>query len=68
MLMFTYTAWDSLQAIARQFDADIVSVPDEAIALAPRESRPVACATVRGIARRLRSGLMNLQVTSRRRA
>jgi hypothetical protein len=66
--MFAYTAWDSLQVIARQFDADIVSAPDESIALAPRGSRTVACATVRGIARRLLSGLTNLPGTSSRRA
>ena len=66
--MFAYTAWDSLQAIAHLYDADLVSVPDEPIALAPRASRPVACATVRGFARRLRARLTNLQFTSGRRA
>lgn len=66
--MFAYTAWDSLQAIAQQYDADLVSVPDGRIALAPRGYRPVSCATVRGIARRLRDSFANLQSTSVRRA
>ena len=66
--MFAYTAWDSLQAIAHQYDADLVSVPDGPIALAPRGYRPVSCATVRGIARRLWARLANLQFTSVRRA
>ncbi len=57
MLMIAYTAWDSLQAIAQQYDADLVLTPGERLGLTRRRDRSVPRATMRRLGKRLRSGL-----------
>jgi hypothetical protein len=54
--MLAYTAWDGLQTIARQYDADLEIVSGNHIALAPRRTRASATATVRRLTERLRIG------------
>jgi hypothetical protein len=46
MLMIAYTAWDSLQTIARQIDADLVLAPGERLRLTKRRDQSAARATV----------------------
>ena len=55
--MIAYTAWDSLQAIAQQYDADLVLAPGERLGLAGRRARSIAPAAVRRLGKRLRAGL-----------
>ncbi len=38
--MIAYTAWDSLQAIAQQYDADLVLAPGERLGLTRRRTNP----------------------------
>jgi hypothetical protein len=38
--MLAYTAWDSLQTIARQYDADLNILAADQIASAPEPSNP----------------------------
>ena len=59
--MIAYTAWDSLQAIAHQYDADLVFAPGERLGLASRRNRYTAPAAVRRLGTRLRAGLAVLQ-------
>ena len=54
--MLAYTAWDGLQTIARQYDADLEIVSGAHIALAPRRARSSPAATVRRLTERLRAG------------
>lgn len=54
--MIAYTAWDSLQAIARQYDADLSLVPGEHTTMAPRCEGSRAIATMRHFIRRLSAG------------
>src|SRR5215204_3322952 len=68
MRMIAYTAWDSLQAIAQQYDADLVLAPGERLRLARRRDQSAPRATVRHLGKRLRSGLAVMQTPSRRRA
>jgi len=63
--MIAYTAWDSLQAIARQYDADLVVPPGEQTQLTKRRGHPDRCATVRQLGERLRAGLAILPVQAR---
>ena len=53
--MLAYTAWDSLQTIARQYDADLEIAFDDHITLAPRWARSSAAAAMRRLTERLRS-------------
>jgi hypothetical protein len=62
MLMIAYTAWDSLQALAQQYDADLVIAPGERLGLTRRRNRYIPRATVRRLGERLRAGLSVLQV------
>jgi len=66
--MIVYTAWDSLQAIAQQYDADLVLAPGERLGLTRRREQSAPRATVRHLGKRLRSGLAVMQTPSRRRA
>ena len=60
--MIAYTAWDSLQALAQQYDADLVIAPGERIGLRMRPSHPVPLASMRGLGERLRAGIAILHV------
>ncbi len=62
MPMIAYTAWDSLQAIAQQYDADLVLTPGERLGLTRRRDRSVPHATMRRLGKRLRSGLVGPHV------
>jgi hypothetical protein len=66
--MIAYTAWDSLQAIAQQYDADLMLAPGERLRLTRRRNQPVARATVHHLGKRLRAGLSVLQSPSGMRA
>ncbi len=66
--MIAYTAWDSLQAIAQQYDADLVLAPGERLRLTRRRDQSAARATVHRLGKRLRTGLSVLQSPSGRRA
>ena len=54
--MIAYTAWDSVQAIARQFDASLDLAPAEHLVLGRSRQRFVSSASVRRVAARLRAG------------
>ena len=56
--MIAYTAWDSLQTIARQFDANLTFLPEERIGMSPRRVCSVVTAPMRRLAARLRDGLL----------
>ena len=60
--MIAYTAWDSLQALAQQYDADLVIVPGERIGLTRRRDPYIPPITVRRLGARLRAGLSMLHV------
>jgi hypothetical protein len=60
--MIAYTAWDSLQALAQQYDADLVIAPGERLGLKRRPNPSVPRASMRSLAERLRSGLSAPQV------
>jgi 2-hydroxychromene-2-carboxylate isomerase len=60
--MIAYTAWDSLQAIAQQYDADLVLAPGERLGLTRRRDHSVPRATLRRLGMRLRAGLAGLHV------
>ncbi len=63
--MIAYTAWDSLQAIARQYDSDL-SVDSEArLTLAPHWKRLVLSTPVRGLNEWSRRRLSARQPASR---
>jgi 2-hydroxychromene-2-carboxylate isomerase len=62
MLMIAYTAWDSLQAIAQQYDADLVLAPGERLRLMSRRSQFAPRATMHRLGKQLRAGLAALQV------
>ena len=66
--MIAYTAWDSLQAIAQQYDADLVLAPGERLRLTRRRNLPAARATMYHLGKRLRAGLSVLQSPSGMRA
>ena len=55
--MLAYTAWDSLQTIARQYDADLRIVSGDRVTLAPRSARSSAVQAARRLTKRLRDGL-----------
>src|SRR4051794_33869444 len=67
--MIAYTAWDSLQAFAQQYDANLVIAPGERIGLRMRPNHFVPRASKRGLGERLRAGiaLLQVQVPSERR-
>jgi hypothetical protein len=69
MLMIAYTAWDSLQTIARQVDADLVLAPGERLRLIKRRDQSAARATVQRLCKQLRAGLavLHVQASSGRR-
>jgi hypothetical protein len=62
MLMIAYTAWDGLQTIARQVDADLVLAPGERLGLIKRRDQSAARATVQRLGKQLRAGLAVLHV------
>ena len=66
--MIAYTAWDSLQAIAQQYDADLVLAPGEPLGLTRRRDQFEPRATARRLAKRLRAGFAGLHGPSGRRA
>ena len=66
--MIAYTAWDSLQTIAQQYDADLVLAPGDRLRLTRRRDQSAARATVHRIAKQLRAGLAVPQASSGRRA
>lgn len=66
--MIAYTAWDSLQAIAQLYDADLVLAPGEGLRLTRRRNLPAARATMHHLGKRLRAGLSVLQSPSGSRA
>jgi hypothetical protein len=47
--MIAYTAWDSLRAIAREYDADLSLDAEARVALRPYWDRIVRSAPVRGL-------------------
>ena len=65
--MIAYTAWDSLQAIAQQFDADLMLAPGERLGLARRREQSAPRAPVHRLGERLRTGLAALQAPQGRR-
>ena len=62
--MIAYTAWDSLQAIARHYDAALRLDPGTRLTLAPYWERSVCSAAARRLAERARRGLVMLQTAS----
>ena len=60
--MLAYTAWDGLQTIARQYDADLTLVANDHIELGPRRRR--VASTVRQAVERIAAGVAGLLVTS----
>ena len=62
--MIAYTAWDSLQAIAQQYDADLVIGPGQGLGLTMRRDRSIQPETIRRFGRRLRAELAVLRATS----
>ena len=66
--MIAYTAWDSLQAIAQQNNADLVLAPGERLRLTRRRDQSAPRATVQRLGKQLRAGLAVRQAPSGRRA
>ena len=66
--MIAYTAWDSLQAIAQQYDADLVLAPGERLRLTRRRDQFAPRAIMHRLGKRLRTGLAVRQAPSGRRA
>ena len=66
--MIAYTAWDSLQAIAQQNNADLVLTPGERLRLTRRRDQSTPRATVQRLGKQLRAGLAVRQAPSGRRA
>ena len=60
--MIAYTAWDSLRALAQEYDADLVMAPGERIGLRGRRNHSVPHASMFRLGERLRAGLALLQV------
>jgi hypothetical protein len=56
--MIAYTAWDSLRALAQQYDADLVSPPGERIGLRRRRNQSFPRASMHDLGERLRTGLL----------
>ena len=54
--MLAYTAWDGLQTIARQYDADLEYDAGDHLALAPRWARASLSVAFRRLTERLRAG------------
>lgn len=55
--MLAYTAWDGLQTIARQYDADLEFDSTNLLVLAPRWARGSAAVAFRRLAERVRTGV-----------
>jgi hypothetical protein len=66
--MIAYTAWDSLQAIAQQYDADLVIDPEQRLRLVMRRDRSIQPEAMRRLGKRLRAGLAGLHAPSEGRA
>jgi hypothetical protein len=66
--MIAYTAWDSLQAIAREYNADLSLDAGTRLALVPHWQRLVRSAPVRGLNEWSRRRLTALQPSSGSRA
>lgn len=54
--MLAYTAWDGLQTIARQYDADLEWDSGNLLVLAPRWARDSVSIAFRRLAERVRAG------------
>jgi hypothetical protein len=54
--MLAYTAWDGLQTIARQYDADLEFDSGNLLVLAPRWARASVSVAFRRLAERVRAG------------
>ena len=54
--MLAYTAWDGLQTIARQYDADLEWDSGNVLTLAPHWTRSSAAAAFRRLAERVCAG------------
>ena len=59
--MFAYTAWDSLQAIAEQYDADLAIGPEQRLGLTMRRDRSIQPEAMRRLGERLRTELAGLR-------
>jgi 2-hydroxychromene-2-carboxylate isomerase len=66
--MIAYTAWDSLRAIAQQYDADLVLTPGERLGLTKRRDQSMPRGTLHRLGQRLRAGLAATQTPAGRRA
>lgn len=66
--MIAYTAWNSLQTIARQYDANLALTPGERLRLAPYRERSVVSGAVRLLAEQVRAGRVVAQAAPRRRS
>ena len=66
--MIAYTAWDSLQAIAQQYDADLVLAPGERLALTRRRDQSAPRAAMHRLGKRLHAVLVVPQAPPARRA
>ena len=62
--MVGYTAWDSLHALTRQYDADLTIGPDGQLAMSPRTGSCLAA--VQELAGRVRAGLDRLATSAGR--
>ena len=62
--MIAYTAWDSLQAIAQQYDADLRLDAGTHVALAPRRDRFVRSVPMRRLTERARRSFTMFQSDS----
>jgi 2-hydroxychromene-2-carboxylate isomerase len=58
--MIAYTAWDSLQAIAQQYDADLVIGPEQGLGLTLRRDRSIQPEAMRRLDERFRTELAGL--------
>ena len=65
--MFAYTAWDSLQAIAHQYDADLVIGPGQRLGLTTRWDRSIQPEAMRRLGERLRTELAVLRTPPKER-
>ena len=55
--MIAYTAWDSLRAIAQQYDADLVIGPEQRLGLTMCRDRSIQPDAMRRLGERLRVAL-----------
>ena len=63
--MIAYTAWDSLQAIAEQYDADLVIGPEQGLGLTLCRVRSIQPEAMRCLGERLRAELAVLRAPAK---